>query len=91
MSQLVPAQTLSITQTNQEDIVFAPARQLDPLRIVQGTCNQRYDCPDVSTLDQHITRLRHRIATVGSSSPTYVAACRADIDRLLDRRAWLTL
>jgi hypothetical protein len=71
--------------------MFAPARQLDPLRVVQGTRNDRYDCPDVATLDGHITRLRRRIAAVGSRSPTFVAACRADIDRLLDRRAWLTL
>jgi hypothetical protein len=44
--------------------MFAPARQLDPLRVVQGTRNHRYDCPDVATLERHITRLRHRIATV---------------------------
>jgi hypothetical protein len=71
--------------------MFAPARQLDPLRVVQGTRNHRYDCPDVATLERHITRLRHRIATVGSRSPQVAGACRADIDRLLDRRAWLTL
>jgi hypothetical protein len=71
--------------------MFAPARQLDPLRMVQGTRNHRYDCPDLATLDRHITRLRHRVTTVGSRSPTVAAACRADIDRLLDRRAWLTL
>ena len=63
--------------------MFAPARQLDPLRVVQGTRNHR--------LERHITRLRHRIATVGSRSPQVAGACRADIDRLLDRRAWLTL
>jgi hypothetical protein len=71
--------------------MFAPAQQLDPLRMVQGTCNHRYDCPDLATLDQHITRLRRRISTVGTRSPHIAAAHRADIDRLLDRRAWLTL
>jgi hypothetical protein len=71
--------------------VFAPSQQLDPLRMVQGTRNQRYDCPDLATLDRHITRLRHRVTTLGSRSPEGVAACRADIDLLLDRRAWLTL
>ena len=72
--------------------MFAPAQQLDPLRMVQGTCNNhRYDCPDLAALDRHITRLRHRISTVGTRSPHIAAAYRADIDRLLDRRAWLTL
>jgi hypothetical protein len=59
--------------------------------MVKGTRNQRYDCPDLATLDRHITRLRHRVTTIGSRSPEGVAACRADIDLLLDRRAWLTL
>ena len=54
--------------------MFAPARQLDPLRVVQGTRNHRYDCPDVATLERHITRLRHRIATVGSRSPQVASA-----------------
>jgi len=71
--------------------MFAPAQQLDPLRMVQGTRNHRYDCPDLATLDRHITRLRQRISTVGTRSPHIAAACRADIDRLLDRRAWHTL
>jgi hypothetical protein len=66
--------------------MFAPAQQLDPLRMVQGTRNHRYDCPDLATLDRHITRLQHRIGTVGTRSPHIAAACRADIDRLLDRR-----
>ena len=34
--------------------MFAPAQQLDPLRMVQGTRNHRYDCPDLATLDHHI-------------------------------------
>jgi hypothetical protein len=71
--------------------MFAPARQLDPLRIVQGSRNDRYDCPDLATLDHHIGRLRRRIATVDTRLPNVAEACRADIDRLLDRRTWLTL
>ena len=71
--------------------MFAPARQLDPLRIVDGTRNGRYDCPDLDTLDRHITRLRRRIAAGGTWSPDVTAVARADIDRLLDRRSWLTL
>ena len=54
--------------------MFAPAQQLDPLRMVQGTRNHRYDCPDLATLDRHITRLRHRISTVGTRSPHIAAA-----------------
>jgi hypothetical protein len=91
VSQLVPDRTLFIAHlNNQEDAMFAPARQLDPLRVVQGE-NHRYDCPDVATLDRHLTRLRHRLAAAGNRSPTVAAACRADIDQLLDRRVWLTL
>ena len=71
--------------------MFAPAKQLDPLRMVQGTRNDRYDCPDLATLDRHITHLRRRMAEDGGQVPAVAAVCRADIDRLLDRRAWLTL
>jgi endonuclease III len=70
--------------------MFAPARHLDPLRIVQGSCGARYDCPDVATVDGHLVRLSRRVATSGVESPD-VELCRTDIDRLLDRRAWLTL
>ena len=71
--------------------MFAPARHLDPLRSVDGTRNDRYDCPDLATLDRHIVRLRRRIAAVGTRLPDVAEVCRADVDRLLDRRAWLTL
>ena len=69
--------------------MFAPAQHLDPLRVVHGTRNDRYDCPDLATLDQHIRCLRRRIARLGPV--TAADTCRADIDRLLDRRSWLTL
>ena len=68
--------------------MFTPARHLDPLRVVHGSRGDRYDCPDVAVLDHHIVRLRRRAA---AQSPDVAAACRTDIDRLLDRRAWLTL
>jgi hypothetical protein len=71
--------------------MFAPAQQLDPLRIVQGTTHDRYDCPDLATLDRHITHLRRRVLKDGGQVPGVAAVWRADIDRLLDRRAWLTL
>ena len=71
--------------------MFAPARLLDPLRVVDGTRSGRYDCPDVAALDRHISRLRRHIAKVGDRVPEVADGCRADIDRLLDRRSWLTL
>jgi hypothetical protein len=59
--------------------------------MVQGTANDRYDCPDLATLDRHITYLRRRVLQNGGPVAGVAAVCRADIDRLLDRRAWLTL
>jgi hypothetical protein len=69
---------------------FAFVQHLDPLRSVQGV-HARYDCPDLDTVDRHLEGLRRRIATAGARSPDLLDACRADIDRLLDRRNWLTL
>jgi hypothetical protein len=69
--------------------MFAPTQHLDPLRVVRGTRDDSYDCPDLATLDQHIESLRRRIGRLGRA--TAADTCRADIDRLLDRRAWLTL
>ena len=43
-------QKLRNTGRHQEDAIFAPARQLDPLLVIQGTRNHRYDCPDLATL-----------------------------------------
>jgi phage terminase Nu1 subunit (DNA packaging protein) len=71
--------------------MFPPAQLLDPLRIVQGTRNNRYDCPDVAVLDRHINHLRRRIKSLGNQAPDTADHYRADIDRLLDRRFWLTL
>jgi hypothetical protein len=77
--------------TSPEKTMFAPARHLDPLRIVHGTRGDRYDCPDVSIVDHHILRLRRRAAAVGDQSPDVAEICHTDIDLLLDHRAWLTL
>ena len=49
--------------------MFAPARLLDPLRVVDGTRNGRYDCPDVVALDRHLSRLRRRIADSATGCP----------------------
>lgn len=69
--------------------MFAPAQHLDPLRSVHGTRNDHYDCPDLAALDRHIHCLRRRIVRLGTVGAA--DTCRADIDRLLDRRSWLTL
>ena len=71
--------------------MFAPVTLLDPLRLVHGTGSDRYDCPDLASLDGHINQLRRRIARLDGRVPAVAEACRADIDLLLDRRSWLTL
>ena len=67
---------------------LAFVRLLDPLRSVRGVL-ARYDCPDLAALDRHIAALGRRIAA--ARSPAAVDAARVDVDRLLDRRTWLTL
>jgi hypothetical protein len=67
-----------------------PVQYPDPLRSVQGT-RARYDCPDLAALDGHLHHLRRRVAAVRTRSPDVAGPYRVDIDRLLDRRAWLTL
>jgi hypothetical protein len=80
-----------VADTLPEHAMFSPAQVLDPLRVVDGTRNARYDCPDLAALDRHITRLRRHVADLGDRLPDVANGCRADIDRLLDRRSWLTL
>jgi hypothetical protein len=74
-----------------ERTMFPPAQLLDPLRLVHGIRSDRYDCPDLAALDQHINRLRRRITRLDGHMPGVADDYRADIDRLLDRRSWLTL
>jgi len=86
-----PGRVHAISARTTECAMFAPARLLDPMRVVDGTRNGRYDCPDVVALDRHLDRLRRRIADLTGRNPDAADDCRADIDRLLDRRSWLTL
>jgi hypothetical protein len=58
--------------------------------MVQGARNDRCDCPDVAALDRHIGHLRRRITSIGEQAPNITDDYRADIDRLLDHRFWLT-
>ena len=71
--------------------MFTPVQLLNPERMVHGARNDRYDCPDVAALDRHIAYLRRRITSIGEQAPNIADDYRADIDRLLDHRFWLTL
>ena len=49
-----------------------------------------YPCPDVKTLDGHITMLATGWLGPGSNlTPARRTLARRDIDALLDRRSWL--
>ena len=74
-----------------ERTMFTPVQLLSPERMVHGARNDRYDCPDVAALDRHIGQLRRRIISVADQAPHIADDYRADIDRLLDRRCWLTM
>ena len=50
--------------------MFTPVQLLDPVRMVYGARNDRYDCPDVAALDRHIGDLRRRITSIGEETPT---------------------
>ena len=65
-------------------------RPVDPLQVVlsaDGTT--RYHCPDVATVDRHLTELARRVAHA-AKLPKLVAKYRADIDRLLEHRLFLS-
>ena len=53
-----------------ERTMFTPVQLLDPVRMVYGARNDRYDCPDVAALDRHIGDLRRRITSIGEETPT---------------------
>ncbi|OLT04042.1 hypothetical protein BJF90_24365 [Pseudonocardia sp. CNS-004] len=51
---------------------------------------RRYHCPDLPALDRHIAALRRQVAAESNCVPTWKQHMRHDIDRLLDRRLYLT-
>lgn len=67
----------------------SPAPDPDPLTTVSGLNGTPYPCPDIAAVDRHIGELSHRIRQVSHIFPELVAGYRAEIDLLLDRRAWL--
>jgi hypothetical protein len=63
----------------------------DPLTTVFGAESATYDCPDLASVDAHLTRLCVRLGLATPRFPALVALFRAEIDLLLDRRRWLEL
>lgn len=59
------------------------------LTTVVGHGGTPYRCPDVPAVDAHIVRLYRRIGRAGPAVPAPAGEIWADIDLLLDRRAWL--
>lgn len=69
--------------------VFKPPT-LDPATNVDSVIGgRRYHCPDLTVLDDHIRDLQARIAATAPGSDM-VGKFREDIDRLLERRSFMT-
>jgi hypothetical protein len=65
---------------------------LDPVDVVYGALPmRRYHCPDLATLDRHIEVLRRQIGPNSNCTAQWKLKMRQDIDRLLDRRLYMTL
>jgi hypothetical protein len=65
---------------------------LDPVELVCSVLPlRRYHCPDVPTLDRHIDLLRRQVDADSNCTPEWKQHMRHDIDRLLDRRLYLTV
>lgn len=62
----------------------------DPVIVVQGT-ERQYICGTLDELDAHLADLTNRVTLAARRFPKLARAYRADQDRLLDRRTWLTL
>ncbi|MFC4947918.1 hypothetical protein [Pseudonocardia sp. GCM10023141] len=67
---------------------FGPVVE-DPSTTVTGHGGATYLCPDLDTLDHHIAALYTKVTA--SRFGERVSGLWADIDRLLERRSWLTL
>jgi hypothetical protein len=52
--------------------------------------DRQYHVPDLAAVDKEIAGLALRISTA-AKFPDLIAAFRADIDSLLDRRMWLLM
>lgn len=68
-----------------------PTPRVDPTSSVIGVNGDAYPCATISALDGQIAALADRIRRAGPRFPGLVRDYRADIDLLLERRAWLQL
>jgi hypothetical protein len=65
---------------------------LDPADVVCSVVpRRRSHCPDLVMLDHHITELRRQVGPDSNCVPRWKQQMRQDIDRLLERRLYLTL
>jgi hypothetical protein len=73
-------------------VIYFQSSDPDPVEWVSSVIpGYRFHCPDVATVDGHISLL---LATCGPDSnlmPARKTAWRRDIDALLERRTWLAL
>lgn len=69
---------------------FKPPVNLDPATSVESVIGGRkYDCRDLTSVDDHIRDLQVRISATDPKSDM-VGKYRADIDKLLERRSFMT-
>lgn len=50
----------------------------------------RFPCPDIASIDRHIAERREHMGPRSNLTPKFKEAARQDIDRLLERRLYLT-
>jgi hypothetical protein len=63
----------------------------DPLDTVSSVLpGYHFHCPNVTSVDHHIAVRREHMGPGSGLTPQYKDAARQDIDRLLDRRLYLT-
>ena len=67
-----------------------PKAHLGP-EYVLGHHGNPYFAPTVDEVDARINELRQRIAGIEKRLPNLAAELRTDIDKLLDRRQYLTM
>ena len=83
--------TVAPCGTHQESTMNSPPIP-DPAEVVCSVVpRRRYHCPNLVMLDHHIKVLRRQIGPDSNCMPEWKQYMRQDIDRLLDRRLYLTL
>jgi len=68
------------------------AQAPDPFAVVASVvAGYYYLCPDIEALDTHLVELARAVGPWSTLTESRRRQLRADIDRLLDRRAYLTM